>query len=692
MKDASHDVATVDLWWATWPDANIGLACGAQSGVVVIDIDQRHGGYASFEEWESLRGQPLDTTLIALTGGGGRHIFVQYPHDGIPIPNRNGWLNGVDVKSDGGYVILAPGTHISGGVYRWLNWGMHIAPAPSDLLQDIRDVGGSTNRNALPDAATILEGIAEGSRDETLFRWACKLRRQLGDDQRSAVEILVLEAARKAKPPFPEEEARVKVEQAFKQNHDDDPFVWSYINDAGDPIHSATDLGNAKRFVDAFIEDVRYVPQWGWLMWSDVGWIRCGVEDINELARKVPDVIREDARSLMADNPTASTALLRWSRTSESAGKLSAIESLARDDSRIRRDVDQFDADDFLVACRNGVVDLRTGEIRPITRDDLITKNTNVIYDPTYRLPAWENFLAQATEGDTDVMQYLQRAAGYTLSGSNAEESFFVISGPPASGKSTFLDALHAACGQYGTTTQSDTFMYRRGQSTDKNELARLAGMRLVSVSEIREGELFSEALIKQFTGGDRVTARFLYRDTFEFRPQLKLWIGTNHDPDARDDAMWRRVKKITFEKTIPQERRDPALKSMLRDPDIGGRAVLAWAVAGAMEWVKQGLKEPLAVLTAVHAYRTEQDRMMQFISETMERIPEGRIPLRAVYSTYNTWCKMNNEIALRTPQFLNAMKSRGLDIIVHEADKQRYFVDVRLKSMDITESGVMWR
>ena len=691
VKDATADVGTVDMWWTTWPDANIGLACGAQSGVVVVDIDQKHGGYTSLEQWEEHRGEPLPTTLTALTGGGGRHIFMQYPTDGVAIPNRNGWLKGVDVRSDGGYVILAPGTHISGGTYSWLNWGTTIARAPLDLLQAIREATASSTRGGLPDAATILDGIPEGNRDDTLFRWACKLRRQLGDDQ-AAVEVLVLEAARKAKPPFPEEEARRKVEQAFKQNHDDDPFVWAYIDDRGNPVHAATDLGNAKRFVDRYLEEVRYVPQWGWLRWTDVGWVRCGVEDINELARIVPDIVRDDARSLMKDNPTASTALLRWSRTTESAGKLSAIESLARDDSRLRRDVDEFDAEDMVIACRNGIVDLRTGELREISKDDLVTKNTNVVYDPDFHLSAWDHFLEEATEGDADVIAYLQRAAGYTLTGSNAEECFFVISGPPASGKSTFLDAVHAACGQYGTTTQSDTFMYRRGQQSDKNELARLAGMRLVSVSEIREGEMFSEALIKQFTGGDRVTARFLYRDTFEFRPQLKLWIGTNHDPDARDDAMWRRVKKVMFGRTIPVEKRDPMLKSMLRDPDVGGKAVLAWAVRGAMDWAKHGLNEPVAVTMAVTDYRNEQDRMMQFINETMFKEDGAVLPIRTVYATYNAWCKMNNEYPLRTPQFLNAVKARGMNVVMHEEDRQRYFTGVQLKPMNITSGGMGWQ
>jgi len=691
VKDATRSIETIDLWWTTWPNSNIGLACGAASNVVVIDIDPRHSGFASLEEFETERQDALPQTLIALTGGGGRHLIFEYPNDGVPIGNRNGWLRGVDVKSDGGYVILTPGSHISGGTYSWLNWGTTPVPMPLDLLAAVRNTAGGSTRDELPDAATILEGIPEGSRDETLFRWACQLRRQLKDN-RKAVEILVLEAARQAKPPFPDDEALRKVDQAFKQNHDDGSFEWGFITGGGDAIHAPTDLGNSKRFVDRYIDTVRYVPQWGWLRWTDIGWVRCGTEDINEMARSVPDIVKTEARSLANDNPTVSSVLVKWARASESAGHLASIEKLARDDSRIRRDVAEFDRDDHVIACRNGIVDLRNGELRDITRDDLVTKNTNVVYEKGYTLPEWEAFISTSTEGDIDLAEYLQRAAGYTLTGSNAEECFFIISGPPASGKSTYLDALHAATGQYGTTTQSDTFMYRRNQQTPKDELARLAGMRLVSLSEVREGEMFSEALIKQFTGGDKVTARFLYRDTFEFRPQLKLWIGTNHDPDARDDAMWRRIKKISFGRTIPVNERNPDLKSLLRDPDVGGKAVLAWAVQGAIDWYRMKLDEPLTVTAAVEDYRQGQDRFRQFLNETMLATGEETlVSVRDAYTTYNMWCDVTNEIKLRVPQFTSAMKARGIHTIRQESDGQRYFVGVKLKSMTPTENGMMW-
>ena len=180
---------------------------------------------------------------------------------------------------------------------------------------------------------------------------------------------------------------------------------------------------------------------------------------------------------------------------------------VVQDMTQIRQPAVAFDSVDHELVCRNGVVDLRTGMLRPIDRNDLVTKNTGVVYDPSYRLDEWERFIRECCNGDQETINYLQRSLGYSLTGDTKEEALWLIGGPPASGKSTFLDGVHAAMGSYATTTQSDTFMWVRGQSAPPHELARLAGVRLVSLAEIKEGASFDENLIKQVTGGDRVTA-----------------------------------------------------------------------------------------------------------------------------------------------------------------------------------------
>ena len=237
VKDASNDPAVVAEWARTWPETNWGLACGRESNVVVIDIDQKSGGFSSIDEYESNRRHgPLPQTLVALTGGGGRHLFFTYP--ATQVGNRVNWLSGVDVRSDGGYVILPPGTHISGGRYTWHNFqDVVIEQLPADVAQDIINkaggAAGTVDQADITNVAGIFDGIPEGKRDDTLFRWASRLRRQHETDSdggRAAVTLLVMAAAQKAN--FPKEEAVKCIESAFKQDHRD---LWE-MPEAADEI------------------------------------------------------------------------------------------------------------------------------------------------------------------------------------------------------------------------------------------------------------------------------------------------------------------------------------------------------------------------------------------------------------------------------------------------------------------------
>jgi hypothetical protein len=225
VKAATGNLDQLRSWWQQFPGCNWGLATGQPSGVVVIDIDQRKGGFDSFDEYEQNRRAPGDfgSTLVAATGGGGRHILLK-PPPGVQVKNRVNWRPGVDIRGDGGYVILAPGNHISGGFYEWVNWGTSVMDAPEDWLRDAGTGGGSNSGDSSIKDLTVdsfLGGIEEGARDDTLFKMACRLRRQLNDN-RAAVTILVLAAAANSSPPFPEKDALKKIEQAFLQDHSDE--------------------------------------------------------------------------------------------------------------------------------------------------------------------------------------------------------------------------------------------------------------------------------------------------------------------------------------------------------------------------------------------------------------------------------------------------------------------------------------
>lgn len=685
IKDASRDEAAIRRWWTDWPDANIALATGKASGVWVLDIDPRHGGFESMDQWESDRGDPLPQTLVSRTGGGGRHLFFVYPSAGIR--GRNPWLAGVDVKSDGGYVILPESTHISGGLYQWENYGVvRPAQAPSDLIASIQSGGRSSGRSGGGgdeeiDFATILAGVPEGKRNDTLFRAGCRIRRQHSGDSdggKAAMRTLLMVAAANAQPPYPAEELDVLIDSVMRQNHNDVEVDWEFVTKDGTALHALTDLGNAYRFAERFKGQIMFVPGWGWCTWRDKGWVYGDDArlDAKHYAETVPDVIRTEAVRFESD-PDKQAKLIKWAQQTESASRINAILNLAEAIPELRGNIADFDSDPLQLACANGLLDLRTGELRPFTPEDMITKNTGVAFNPDAKCGMWERFLAESASGDVELIQYLQLAAGYTLTGLNSLECFFIISGRSNSGKSTYIDAISTAMGTYATATSNETFTYRKGRDTSEYELARFPGIRLVTVSEIPQGDAFNEPLVKQITGGDEMRGRVIRESPFTYKPQCKIWIATNHDPDTSDQAMRRRVKKIDFDQPVPKEKRDPRLKERFTIDDEGKQAILAWMVAGAVEWQRNGrkLKEPQSVINATEAYFEEQDMFGRFLHEVVKDSIGNDVDYRVLFNTYRSWCALNSVGAGVGPKsFRSELKKYGLvsntrDIMIHNVD-----------------------
>ena len=685
VKDASNDEAVVQAWMDRYPHTNWGLACGSDSGILAIDIDPTKDGDQSFTEFEAAFPEAVPPTLVALTGGGGRHLIYAIPGS-THIGNPTNWLPGVDIRGKNGYIVVEPSRHVSGGVYEWLDWSVEPAMAPRTLVDSIT---GQTTRSqyrrfgdgfgasvGLPSTDAILQGVQQGSRDDALFRLACRLRRQL-NDSRAAVEHLVLAAAASANPPFERKDALRKVDQAFTQNHTDDDIFSStsvFTDEEADntitaegveePIFRMTDVGNRNRFVKEFGNDFRYVEGFGWHTWTDIGWVSLQSDlEVQEAAKNVSEIARRDA-TMIADL-TARQRMIRWADESESSGRISALMKLAKSHPTIHKSATDFDSSPSHLACRNGMVDLRTGEIRSFKRSDMTTRNTGVMYDPDALLPAWEQFLYDTTQGDQELIEYLQMSAGYSLTGSVAEESFFIISGRRASGKSTYLDGLHAALGKYADTVAAETFIKKySGKGVDRDELVKFVGSRLITTTELPEGERFDEAFIKKITGGDPLSARYLYQEAFTFKPQFKLWMATNHDPITTDSAMFRRIKRVPFPHTVPAEKRDMSLKERIKDPKIGGVAVLAWAVKGAIKYFERGrLVTPDTVVNSTSAYEQEQNDIQHFMREVFWWKDGAQIEVRVAHLIYREWAKQHGEKLYRRTSFVQRLRDNGVTL-----------------------------
>lgn len=698
VKDASKDIDVVRSWFDYWKSANVAVATGKVSGIFVVDVDPKSGGLKSLEEFSKKYFGDKDTYTV-LTGSGGYHFYFTLP-EGVDIPNYNAIYPGIDIRSDGGYVVAPPSVHISGGSYKLSHENADVLEPTSELVEllasksrksssmSFSDALNRENDFKVPSIDKLLEGIPEGERDNTIFKWACKYRRKNGENSRSGALALAYIAASRCVPPFPREEVEKCVNSAWKQDHSDPSYMEKALSFENE-FEPLTDVGNSRRFIKNFKNKFTYVPGWGWMVWDNNHWRRDDGGLSHNAAKEVSTIIKLEAQKLsQEDEEYEIKAHINWAKRSQSAGSISATLAVAQTDPDIVSYVDDFDTDDLSLAVSNGIIDLRTGELRKTSFRDKITKNTNVIFDDKVDQSRWLEFLYNALDGDEELMSYIKRAAGYTLTGLNTEEVFFVISGPPASGKSTFLDGLLSALGGYATSAQADTFMYRRNKSVGKEEIARLAGHRLVSVSEIREGDYFSEALIKQFTGGDKVSARFLYQDTFEFVPKFKLWVGTNHDPGAQDDAMWRRIKKIPFPRTVPAHKRDYTLKAWAKNPLEGGSTILAWAVEGAREWLAEGINDPQKVRDEVNKYRMINDRNYAFVAENIIQKENNSIKASDLYFNYCQWCEKYNEFPKKFPAFIQ-MLDRVDYISITNIDGVYYIIGADVSSQEFSMWGM---
>jgi putative DNA primase/helicase len=321
---------------------------------------------------------------------------------------------------------------------------------------------------------------------------------------------------------------------------------------------------------------------------------------------------------------------------------------------------DALDADPWLLNVANGTIDLRTGELRAHRREDLLTRLAPVEYDPDAQAPCWAAFLERIFAGDGELIGFLRRAVGYSLTGQTGEQVFFILHGTGANGKSTLLEALGAMLGDYGAKTPTETLLIKRSAGIS-NDVARLRGARLVTAVEAEDGQRLAESLVKQLTGGDTITARFLYQEAFEFAPTFKLWLATNHKPTIRgtDYAIWRRIRLIPFAVTIPEKEQDRTLPDKLK-AELPG--ILAWAVRGCLEWQREGLGLPEAVKAATAAYQVEQDTLAAWLDACCILSPTATARAGQLYKNYRAWAEENGERPMTGHKFGRTLTERGFD------------------------------
>ena len=711
-QETPADADTVRRWFSNPKVLGVGLVCGrASGGACIIDFDEP--GF--YEKWSTAVGDMANGLPVQRTGGGGYQVALRTDDPGANdqlawVPDdaqKTGRRIAIETRGEGGYACIPPSIHPSGKRYETMSGDFANIPvipqARADALLDaarkLDEAPFTKIEIQRMRAAKVKSYPARDSHSDVIGAWNRKvpirdmLRRAsylpfgprftrpgtdaspggvviLDDSQsyhHSSNDPLCDGHAHDSFSIFCELEHGGKVKAAVKAAAQElglppPSAKRDAVAVAPDEMHD-TDLGLARRFVAQHGAKIRfdYSRRW-WLIFDGRRWARDENGEIRRLMKQTARTIWAEVAA--ATNDVRFKELQQFARRAESESGLKAALSMAESERVIAVTAAKLDVDPWLLNVVNGTLDLRTGLLRPHSAGDLLSRLAPVEYDPAATHQVWNSFLTGAVNHDDDLIAFLARAVGYSLTGDTGEEKLFFVHGPAAAGKSTFLEAVKSVLGDYAVVSDFETFLQRNQVGGPRNDIAALAGKRFVTSIEVDQGKRLAEGLVKMLTGGDTVSARFLYQEAFEFRPQFKLWLAANHAPRVRDDddAMWRRILRVPFINVIPKERRDPAIKATLRDPSKAGPAVLAWAVHGCRDWQEHGLGVPPVIESATSEYRQNMDPLKDFLADRCILGANNVVGKGELRDTYESWAKENGVDAIRGKTFADKIEAHGVE------------------------------
>lgn len=420
--------------------------------------------------------------------------------------------------------------------------------------------------------------------------------------------------------------------------------------------YRCTDSGNAELFAKLHGQNLRYDHKHEkWFRWNGNYWEIDILKSVSLLAKNTAQTRLKAASNISDDEARAKQA--KWAISSESFQKINACISLAQKEPPIAVDNSIWDTTDMLLVVQNGTIDLLTGELRKSKRDDYLSRCANVTYDEKADCPRWKQFLQEIYEENQNLVDYVQRAIGYSLTGAINEHCFFLCYGTGRNGKGTLLNNIASILNGYAASTAFSTFEWNKYQQ-NTNDLAALKGVRFLSAQETKEARQLNEARIKAVTGGDPITCRYLYSEFFTYIPKFKVWLSVNHKPTIRDTSlgMWSRVRLLPFNVNF-WGREDKQLPTQLEAEKAG---ILNWAIEGCKKWQELGLDEPLEVLVETQKYREESDPIAIFLDE--KTIHEKTMQTRAIdlFTAYEEWAKANGEWVMSNQFFGRRLREKG--------------------------------
>ena len=654
----------------------------------------------------------------------GQHLLFKHDYTALDLGNTTGGIAPqIDTRGNGGYIVLPP-TVIQrppseGGTWHRYaptdtgNGEKHKAlpPIPEELRQKLIHKQRPTHAMGLP-LATItntpapLEGAATnpqhwvehyikqarvGNRNERGFLLACQLRdsAQLPQIEAAAYMRQYQRAVDTQGNPYTEEEALISLESAYtegarpaamamanqSQQRQDEAINEEALLPLPDTLsarytnaYAPTDTGNGRRLVEASRGNLYYIVDTGrWVAWDGRQWATLAKEQAIRYAKLVAEYINNEYLAAPLESPQRKALGAHYLR-SQNAPRVAAMLDMAAAD--LAAYIGQFDNTPDELPCRNGVIDLRNGQLMPHDPRRLNTKITNIDYNPNAKAPAWAQFMATITANDAAVQRYIQQAVGYSLTGRIDMQCLFFLYGNGANGKSTFINTLAKLAGDYYRKINIDALLDKGGKDSGAANpyIVDMVGMRLTSGGELPANKRLNEALVKELTGGDMVATRALYRDVFTFRPINKYWLNGNYKPRiiGTDEGIWRRMVIIPFTHTIPEPQRRPAAEiEAIFDAELPG--ILAWAIQGAIDWYaapNRQLQRPAAIEAAILEYREEEDTIQRYITEQCHTDATAQVKKNELYSDFELWMKAQGEYSrYSAKQFTRELTKRGFNL-----------------------------
>jgi P4 family phage/plasmid primase-like protien len=716
FMDASQDPEVIRDWYLEHDAPLWGVPTGRCTGLVVIDYDTEKTDQAA-RDWVEAHTGVLMATRAHSTVSGGRHYLFRSSEpygSGVSVFLDGIERGGIDIRADGGYIIWWPleGMHVE---------GEKAIALPADLLSgrklevhEPRPLPTSSPQQWQRDAPKVAAALAwldpedykpwidtgasihfaSGGSEEGFRLWAAWSSGEITgdspknfagmDDLRDRWESFSTEAPRKNGPRtlgslFADAKVRgylngsaaTKELPSLPPGWDSQPLT----EQGGQPeVIAGSDIYFGERLFRIHGADLHYTVERGWLIWSGKHW------QVDDKAVGVAALAIDSARTLFDEikNAMDQKAAFKLAKDASQKRAIEAAIWLTRAAPGVYQKLVTFDTNPMILNCQNGIVDLKTGELMPHSKEARCTLIAGTSYDASAKAPRWRKFIGEVCLQKPELMDYMQRVCGYLLTAYTREHCLFFMHGGGRNGKSVLVEAMMKVMGDYAGAAEPEMLMTRKHQAIPV-DVAALRGRRAVFLNETNQGQRFDEAKLKNLTGGDRLQARFMRENLFEFDPTHKLMLRGNHKPtvNGTDEGIWSRLKLIPFDLRLEPTEIDRSLAETLA-LELPG--ILAWAVEGCLMWQRNGLKTPTIIEEAVQAYRLESDTLGRFIEECCDVSDKvAQVKANVLYQAYKEFCELGGERWLSNKEFPYELESRGFKRAMRSGGRLYFGIKIKV-------------